>query len=279
MVKKVAVINDLSGFGRCSLTAAIPVMSVMGVQPCPLPTAILTAQTGFKDFYCDDYTDHIDEFLNHWDKMDVCFDGILTGYFASERQIEKVLRFIKRFKTDDTKLLVDPIMGDGGEIYSAYTDELCKEVCILARHADVITPNLTELCVLTDRNYAEIIAIEQDDDFFAAVKGMADSLLADGVGAVIVTGLDRGEYIYNGVFEKARCYFNQSKAYKGRFSGTGDLFASTVCGAVVRGDDLDTAVKLAADFIEKAVADTIPDNIHPNHGVNFEQHLTMLAKK
>lgn len=279
MVQKIAVINDLSGFGRCSLTAAIPVISVMGAQPCPLPTAILSAQTGFQDFYCDDYTNQLDLYLAHWEKMQVEFDGILTGYFANAQQIEIILQFISRFKKAHTKLFVDPIMGDGGEIYSTYTPALCDAVCSLALHADLITPNLTELCVLANESYARIVQIADDDRFFAEICSMAQRLLQKGVGAVIVTGLNRGKSIYNGVFEGTRHTFHRSNAHGGRFSGTGDLFAAAVCGAVMRGDDLDSAVQLAAEFIEKSVAATLPDAIHPNHGVNFEQYLPMLVKK
>ena len=118
MTKKIAVINDLSGFGRCSLTAAISVLSVMGVQPCPLPTAVLSAQTGYPSYYCDDYTDKMQYFRREWKKMDARFDGIYTGFVASERQIENIFEFLDTFRRKKTFLLVDPVMGDNGKVYT-----------------------------------------------------------------------------------------------------------------------------------------------------------------
>lgn len=277
-MKRVAVINDLSGLGRCSLTAAIPVLSVMGVQACPLPTAILTNQTGFDSFYCDDYTDKIDIYCQRWRDMNITFDCITTGYFAGESQISKVINFIKEFKTDKTLLIVDPVMGDNGGIYATYTKALCEQVKGLVSHADVITPNLTELCVLTGTDYESLNALQSDKAFFEIIEKQAAMLLNSGVGAVIVTGMTRGEFIYNGVFTKDDPpYYKKSKAYGGRYSGTGDLFSSIISGAAVRGDSLKSAVSLAADFLEKAVADTINDGTDPNHGVNFEKFLKLLA--
>ena len=117
-MKRIAVLNDLSGMGKCSLTAAIPVLSVMGVQVCPLPTAVLSAQTGFPSYYCDDYTDRMDILMDEWQKMHFRPDGIYTGFLAGALQAEKAVDFIQRFKSTETKVLVDPVMGDDGEEYS-----------------------------------------------------------------------------------------------------------------------------------------------------------------
>ena len=127
-MKKIAVINDLSGLGRCSLTAAISVLSAMGVQACPLPTAILTAQTEYPSYYCDDYTDKMDIYRLEWLKLNQHFDGIYTGYVASVRQIQQILHFIDTFKEPDTFLLVDPVMGDDGQTYDVYTPELLSQM-------------------------------------------------------------------------------------------------------------------------------------------------------
>ena len=149
-MKRVALINDLSGFGKCSLTAAIPVISVMGVQACPLPTAILTAQTGFGDFFCDDFTDRMNHFTEQWKKMEVSFDGIYSGYLASPSQIEKVIYFLEQFQGKDTLYLADPVMGDQGKFYSMVSSGFLEGMKKLTQMADVITPNLTELLLLSD---------------------------------------------------------------------------------------------------------------------------------
>ena len=149
MTKKIAVINDLSGFGKCSLTAAISAVAAMGVQPCPLPTAVLSAQTGYSSYYCDDYTDRMGNITEEWRKMDVHFDGIYTGFLSGEHQIRRVLDFIDIFYEDDTFLLVDPVMGDNGSRYPVFTSRMEAEMKALTERADIITPNLTELCLLT----------------------------------------------------------------------------------------------------------------------------------
>ena len=124
-MKKIAVIQDMSGLGKCSLTAAIPVISAMGVQACPLPTAILSNQTGYDSYFYDDYTGHMDEFIKEWKKQNFVPDGIYTGFIASEHQVDNILRFIQEFAVEGTQILVDPVMGDNGSVYKTYSHSLC----------------------------------------------------------------------------------------------------------------------------------------------------------
>ncbi|MFR3412443.1 MAG: hypothetical protein ACLTS1_07925 [Coprococcus sp.] len=126
MIKRVAVINDLSGLGKCSLTAAIPVLSVMGVQACPLPTAVLTNQTGYDSYYCTDFTDKIDHYTEEWQKRGLTLDAISTGYLGSADQAEKILNFCEKFRTPSTLLFVDPVMGDSGVKYDIFTPKTPK---------------------------------------------------------------------------------------------------------------------------------------------------------
>ena len=189
MTKKIAVINDLSGFGRCSLTAALPVLAVMGVQPCPLPTAVLSAQTGYPSYYCDDFTDRMGYICDEWKKMNIRFDGIYTGFVASEQQIMNIFAFLDIFQKEDTFLLVDPVMGDDGEVYKMFTPGLCQLMKELVRRADIITPNLTELCLLSDTSYEEVTGIKEFEEQLTVIGRMADAILDQGVETVIVTGL------------------------------------------------------------------------------------------
>ena len=176
MTKKIAVINDLSGFGRCSLTAAISVIAAMGVQPCPLPTAVLSAQTGYPSYYCDDYTEKMEYFRSEWEKMGQTFDGIYTGFVASEQQIDQIFHFVETFDTPDTFLLVDPVMGDDGRTYAMFTPELLRKMKKLAMTADIITPNLTELTLLTDASYHELVAISDAESMTKEIVKLAQSL-------------------------------------------------------------------------------------------------------
>ena len=189
MSKKIAVINDLSGFGRCSLTAAIPTISVMGIQPCPLPTAVLSAQTGFPSYYCDDYTEKMEHFRQEWEKMGVRFDGIYTGFVASETQIRRIFRFLDTFYGESTFLLVDPVMGDEGRVYKLFTPELLRRMKELALRADVVTPNLTELCLLTGADYGELGRMKGEKEITEAAGELAEKLMESGPDTVVVTGI------------------------------------------------------------------------------------------
>ena len=173
MAKKIAVINDLSSFGHCSLTAAISTISVMGVQPCPLPTAILSAQTGYPSYYCDDYTGKMEYFRQEWEKMGLRFDGIYTGFVASEEQIRHIFRFLDTFYKEGTFLLVDPVMGDNGNVYKLFTKGLLLRMRELAMRANVLTPNLTELCLLTETDFAEIQELKEEKVLLKAIGELA----------------------------------------------------------------------------------------------------------
>lgn len=150
--KKIAAINDISGFGRCSITVSLPVISHMKVQCCPLPTAIFSNHTGYASYFFDDYTEKMPEFIDNWKKLGLSFEGITTGFLGSKRQIEIVEKFLSEFKNKETKVIIDPVMGEDGKPYATYTDEMCGEMKKLVCHADILTPNLTEACLLTEQS-------------------------------------------------------------------------------------------------------------------------------
>lgn len=165
-MKKIAVIQDLSGLGKCSLTAAIPVLSVMGVQAVPLPTAVLSNQTGYPSYYCDDYTEHMGQIMDEWEKRGFSPDGIYTGFLADEEQADKILDFLRRFRKEKTMVLVDPVMGDNGSAYGIYTEGLREKMLQLVGNAHVITPNLTEALLLLygkegmEKRYASLLELD-----------------------------------------------------------------------------------------------------------------------
>lgn len=282
MVKRIAVINDLSGLGKCSLTAAIPVLSVMGVQACPLPTAILSNQTGYESYYYDDYTKHMDAYTDEWSKRGLTLDGIYTGFLGSELQAEKILRFIDVFQKPDTLLLVDPVMGDSGHTYDIYTETFGTQMKRLVQRADVITPNLTELCILTDTDYSSLTARSGASDYLETIAAIGQKLLAQGIKTVIITGIlyqsptDREKRYYNLVLEENAVTPISSAIHGGSYSGTGDLLASVVCAGMVRGDSALESVRRAVHFLETALAETANEQIPKNDGINFEPYLQLL---
>ena len=282
MTKKIAVINDLSGFGRCSLTAAISVLSVMGVQPCPLPTAVLSAQTGYPSYYCDDYTDKMQYFRREWKKMDARFDGIYTGFVASERQIENIFEFLDTFRRKKTFLLVDPVMGDNGKVYTMFTEKLCSLMKELVFQADVVTPNLTELCLLTDTDFRMIRELTDEKHLLVVVEQMAANLMKRGPKNVVVTGIhfrdatDGVVKMGNLAVSGGKKSFSAFPYIGGSYFGTGDLFASVVVAGMARGDEISASIELAGAFIERAITDSVREGIPRNDGVDYEQYLGML---
>ena len=278
------MINDLSGLGKCSLTAAIPVISVMGLQACPLPTAVLTAQTGFDDFYCDDYTDRMDEFTHHWKSMGMTFDGIYSGYLAAAMQIEKVLSFLDMFQTGQSLFLADPVLGDNGEVFKVFSRELLEEMRRLTLRANVITPNLTELCLLLGEDYGELVRYREKEDYLKRIEELARKTQAKAHQdqTVIVTGILRsreGQAVMGNLAVSDKEAFYVENEYTGKsFSGTGDLFASVVCGSLVKGRGVREAVEKAADFLQQAIVDATHKGIPGPHGVEFERYLWRLLE-
>lgn len=279
MSKKIAVINDLSGFGKCSLTAAIPVISVMGVQPCPLPTAVLSAQTAYPSYYMDDLTDKMEAIRKEWKNLDARFDGIYTGFAASEVQIGHILRFIETFRKKETFLLVDPVMGDDGNKYDMFTEGLLRKMKKLVSLADVITPNLTEFCLLTDADYEGICRMS-GDLLFSTLWELSKGILERGPETVIVTGIHfqdkEGKKIGNLILTNENLQMIAFPYIGGSYSGTGDLFASVIAGGMARGDRIEDLCKLAGGFTWSAMRDSVEAGAEAVSGTEFERHLGML---
>lgn len=278
MAKRVAVINDLSGFGKCSLTAAIPVLSAMGVQACPVPTALLTNQSGFNKYRCVDFTDNMDDYIEMWSENKAEFDGIFSGYVANVRQIDIIARFIDTFSKENTKVMVDPVMGDYGVMHKACDEHMCRKMRDIANKADYITPNMTELCILTGKSYSEVAKLS-GDELFTKIQNMAMGLAAANNQTVIVTGVTDGGCIYNCIYDKSGSYLVKSKLFSGSFSGTGDLFASAFLGGIMNGLCIKDSVSKASKFLEKSIADTVCiENHDRNDGVEFEKNLKYLME-
>ena len=198
-VKKVATINDLSGIGRCSLTAAIPVLSTLGVQCCPFPTAVLSSQTEFDKFTFLDITDEMVRYKDTWKELGIKFDCIYSGFLGSEKQIDIVLDFV--LEKENALIVVDPVMGDNGMLYDTFTEEMCKKMWKLVSVADIVTPNLTEACILTGESYDKCGTND------GKVKEIAIKIANMGPEKVIITGVIRENKIYNYAYDKIKNKF------------------------------------------------------------------------
>ena len=279
-MKKIAVINDLSGFGRCSLSVALPILSVMGHECCPIPTAILSNQTGYDDFHFVDFTEHLTPYVDVWKKQNAEFDAILTGYLASEKQVDIILDFIDRFGKNSL-VFVDPVMADDGEIYKCYDEESVKAIVSLAERADIITPNLTELCVLSSRKYDEVVSLRKEE-LLSEIEKMSALQSRDKAKIVVTSGIHISENeVANTIYEKGSFDVVITPHYGGSFSGTGDILASFVTAQYIKGVPVKKAVKQASEFICKSIEETIKDtdgNYCRMDGVHFEKYLRELGE-
>lgn len=272
--KKIAVINDMSGFGRCSLTVALPIISYLGIQCCPVPTSILSNHMGFEEYFFDDYTEKMEEYIGKWRKLGLKFEGITSGFLGSRAQIETVINFIEEFGGGRTKVVIDPVMGDNGRIYATYTEEMCGEMRRLIKYADIITPNLTECCRLTDTVY------KKEGWKEAELYDMAVKLLDQGPEKVVITGIPQGEFIASYAAEKGKepKMIQVHKAGTER-SGTGDVFASIIAADAVNRVDFEKSVGKASDFVRRGILKSVELDIPSTDGVCFEEILHTLKRE
>ena len=275
-IKKVAAIHDLSGFGRSSLTAIIPTLSTMGVQVCPLPTAILSNHTGGFDRYSYvDLTDTMPAFIDEWKNLGLKFDSIYSGFLGSTRQIEIVSDFIDHFRGEDALVVVDPVMADNGELYSAFTEEIIPAMARLVEKADMITPNFTEAALLL--GYKEPPMPISDDMAKDWLRRLSDL----GPRIVVITSSPDPVNVQNtnvlaydkvdGTFWKVGCRYIPAE-----YPGTGDTFTSVVIGSLLQGDSLPVALDRATQFISQCIKASFGFKYPKRNGVLLEKELGIL---
>ena len=281
---RVAAIHDLSCFGRCALTVIIPTLSVMGYQVVPIPTAFLSTHTGgFTDLHFRDLTADMEATSEHFDRLGIAFRAIYTGFLGSAEQIRTVSEIIERFggiPDESGKLpliLVDPVMGDDGALYSTYTPELMRGMHELCRHAQLLTPNLTEACFLTDTPYQDTLTMESEDAI-AFADALLDKLSAITDGRIVITGISLANgSLANVGRDEEKQRFTVIRPHEAKhYPGTGDLFASVLLGRLLDGTSLPDAVAAAADFTSAVMHDSAAIDTPARDGVALEYHLGRL---
>jgi Pyridoxal/pyridoxine/pyridoxamine kinase len=273
-VPRVAAVHDMCGYGKCSLTAAIPILSAAGCDVCPVPTALFSAHTRYEVFTFHDTTEILDGYLDAWRQENVDLDGVYSGFLGSADQVAIIKRLYAEYP--HALRLVDPVMGDGGEIYATYTPELCRAMGTLVDGADALMPNLTEASILTGRDYPG-----QDIDD-AQVDEILGALLAAGAKNVVLKGIDRGDgMIRNYVASASTGVAGKQELAHAKLPfmthGTGDAFASALCGAVMAGRPLAEAANIAGEFVRHAMESTQYQPNHEERGVSFELNLDELT--
>lgn len=272
--KKIAMINDIAGFGRCSTTVALPVISAMKVQACPVPTSVFSNHTGFPIYHFDDYTDNMTDYLDAWDKLGLSFDGILCGFLGSVRQIQIVEQFILK-QANSPLVILDPVMGDHGQAYHTITEEHCREMKKLIQYSDMITPNITEACLLTGTPYQDNGWVPSD------IQNILRKLHQMGPSQIAITGIQEDDYYVNYIFsekyKETDCFkIIRSEAAGESRPGTGDIFASILAADAVNGTDFYTSVQKASDFIRICTDASSQAGIPVPEGVCFENFLEFL---
>ncbi|MGL4874243.1 MAG: pyridoxamine kinase [Clostridium sp.] len=261
-MNKIALINDISGVGKCSLTASIPVFSYFEIESFPVITAILSNQTGFKDFSFFDFTPYMEEYMDVWEKEERKFDYIYTGFLGSINQIDIIKNFI--IKNKEAFVVVDPIMGDNEMVYSIYSKEMCMKMKELIRLSSLITPNITEAKILTDRQLGEEIDLEEGKTILRELSELGPRI-------VVLTGIIKGNEIINMAYDKKedKVCIAKEKYYPYSFSGTGDLFTSVLTSLIIRNIDLEKALEISSKFIRRAIEETIKEEFDTKEGVKF----------
>ncbi|MFN2926596.1 pyridoxamine kinase [Lachnospiraceae bacterium YH-ros2228] len=268
--KKIAVINDLTGFGRCSVAVSLPIISEMGIQCCFLPTAILSNQTGFDSYYLYDFTKHFDSYAKEWAKLHLRFNGIATGFLGSIPQVDLTASFIKEFREAGTFVLVDPVMGDNGKRYPVFSDEHCQRIRELVMLSNLTTPNLTEACLLTGHDWHEGSWNEEE------LLDLSKEIASLGPSKVVISGIPDGDFVTNYIYDKGRTSSDRKPRLGGSRNGTGDIFASILIADAVNQVSLETSVKKASSFIQKCILRSLELEIPAEDGVAFEEELRNL---
>lgn len=273
-MKRVLTIQDISCLGKCSITVALPVISAMGVETTILPTAVLSTHTMFQNFTVKDLTDQLVPITEHWKKEGIHFDAIYTGYLGSDEEIEIVKKIFADFGGDDTLIFVDPVMADHGKLYPAFDEAYAKHNASLCGAADIIVPNLTEACFMTDTEYRE----DYDETY---IKDLLAKLAALGSKVVVLTGIAFGAG-KNGVYGldtvSGEYFAYENDHIDAAYHGTGDVFSSVSVGGIVRGLSYADAFALAADYTADTIRETLKNPDKPWYGVDFEATIPELVK-
>lgn len=277
-VPRIAAVHDLSAFGRCSLTVIAPTLSAMGVQCCPVETAYLSTHTGgFAGNTFLDLTDQMEPLTAHWRSLGLTFDAVYTGFMGSREQIGRTADLIRTFRRPECRIIVDPVMGDHGRPYRTYTPGMCQAMTELAAEADLITPNATEAALLLGADCGDVRLNAGAD-----CRRWCGALSLDGRRSVVLTGVSlTADTVGAACFDRdtGRVDFVSAPLVPGQFHGTGDLFASVLAGAAVRGWPLAEAAQLAADFTSQCVRRTWESDAPRREGVEFEPLLWRLGQR
>ena len=273
-IARVAAVHDMCGFGKCSLATALPIISACGIETSVLPTAVLSTHTGgFENFTYRDLTSDMIPVFEHWKKLGLTFDAVYTGFLGSIEQIEIVKKIIEYYRLRKGLAVVDPVMADNGKLYKIFPASFPREMLKMCAVADILVPNITEACFLTNEEYREGPYSKK------YIQNLIDKLLATGAKQVVLTGV----YLKEGRLGAAcsdgkttEYYFTQK--IEGYYHGTGDVFASALTGGILNGKTLAESTAIAAEYVVACIKTTQKEGRDIKYGVNFEENIPKLIK-
>ncbi len=271
--KRVMAINDISCFGKCSLTVALPILSASGLEACPVPTALLSTHTGegFKHFTFKNLDDQIIPITEHWKSLNLSFDAIYSGYLGSFEQINYVEKIIDDF--NGATVLIDPVMGDNGKLYKGFDERFSKGLLTLSKKADIIVPNITEASYMLGREYKDIYT-EED------IINIIEELKNEGIKKAVITGIYMNDDIVaSAVFDETDISFIKNPRIKGLYHGTGDVFASALLSCIMKGINLKAAAEIAVWYVCECIKLTQKNHGENHYGVEFETLLSDFIEK
>ncbi len=283
-MKRVITINDISGIGKCSLTTALPIISAAGLECNPIPTAVLSTQTGdINGYTCRDLSGDLDAYIMHWNEIGVKTDAIYSGYLNSTEQIVYVEKAIKIFSKEETLVLVDPAMADFGELYTGFDENFVKEMVILCKKADIITPNITEAYYLLRTKYPEIELRSYTDfnnslEFIDYIKSICKNLSNFSKRWILLTGVEISKdtmvtFLYDKSKPDSEVKTISVDRVPGTYYGTGDIFAAIIVSFLTNGENMVSAVSFALDFLHCAIEQTHNEGTDTRFGISFENYL------
>ena len=280
-IPRLAVISSFAGFGKISITAALPIISVMQVQACPLPTAILSSHLAYSPCHKADFTEHMQDYLNAWKDIGVTFDGLYIGYVSNPAQLDIIDKLLGEHLSQneaarphilkpDAKIIIDPVMGDHGRAYSTVTHDQIMNMKQLVSKAHLITPNLTEACMLTDVSY------HSDNWSTNELTDICHKLDTDYRMQIVITGIHEDNHFRNFLWDRGHTSSILIPSAGASRPGTGDIFASILSANALKGKDFTTSVRQASDFIAACIRDSEQLKTPIKEGVLFEQNLSRL---
>lgn len=279
-MKHSILFNDISGLGKCSLSVQLPILNHMNISTCPVPTGVFSCQSGFPSFHYTDLQDQVSRTIKDFIEMNIKFDGLIAGFMMSKAQLEILETYLLHPYNKNNLILIDPILGDDGKQFPFFNREYLRKMQELIDKADVISPNLTELCLLSNIDYEQLLSYNSLplNDYMDKISDIAGTLLSNRLQKIIVTGIRQSDEngstaIYNLLVSQNTSNYTAGEFKIGNFSGTGDILAALMFGYLINGTKENEALEKTSEILQKIINQSVRHNMEGRFGTKFETEL------